>query len=107
MVNYLIGTLLLLAIGYGSVEAWPLVAGPTLSVDSPIENAVYPDGTVSVSGTVARVARLTLNGNIVLHDQHGTFSSVLAFPRGGSILTLVATDRFGRTVIATRSIFVP
>ena len=107
MTRYLIGAVLFVLIGYGCIEAWPLLAGPALSVTSPTENAPYPGGIVSVRGRVERAASLTLNGAPLFHDQNGDFSSTLTFPRGGSILTFTATDRFGRTVTATRNIFVP
>ncbi len=107
MTRYLMAFVLLVVVSYGLLEAWPLLAGPSLSILSPVENAAYPSGIVSIRGTAARAAVLTLDGAPVLHDQEGGFSSTLTFPRGGSILTFVATDRFGRTVTATRSIFVP
>ena len=107
MTRALIILVLLVLLGYGCVEAWPLLAGPSLSIATPSENAPYPGGVVSVRGTAARAASLTLNGAIVLHDQDGTFSSTLTLPRGGSILTFAAADRFGRTVTATRFVFVP
>lgn len=107
MLRYVIGILLLAALGYGLMEAWPLIRGPALTLDSPIESGVFPGGIVRVGGEVRRAARLTINGQATLYDQQGSFSSVFAFPRGGSILTVAVTDRFGRTVTATRSIYVP
>ncbi len=107
MTKHLIAATLVALVGYGLFEAWSLLAGPTLSVDSPVDNASYPDGIVSVQGVAARAAALSLNGAPLLHDQEGGFSSTLTFPRGGSILTFVAADRFGRTVTETRSIFIP
>lgn len=107
MLKYLIGATLALGAVYGGIEVWPLAVGPSLSVTSPEENAVIPDGIVSIQGKVTNIVRLTLNGATILHDQNGTFSSTLTFPRGGSILTFEATDRFGRTKTLTRSLFVP
>lgn len=107
MTRHLIALVLLIIVGYGIVEAWPLLVGPSLSIASPTQDAAYPGGIVSVRGKEARAAQLTLNGAAVLHDQNGDFSSTLTFPRGGSILTFVATDRFGRSVTVTRSIFIP
>ncbi len=107
MLRYLIAIVLIILIGYGCVEAWPLLSGPSLSIISPINNSTYTDGIVDVKGKAERAAELTLDGASLLHDQNGDFSSTLTFPRGGSILTFVATDRFGRTVTATRYIFVP
>ena len=107
MTKYLIASILTIGACYGLVEAWPLLSGPSLALVVPTDNATFPGGIVSVSGTVARAAQLTLDGAPVLYDQDGSFSSTLTFPHGGSILTFVATDRFGRSVTATRNIFVP
>lgn len=107
MIRYLIGAVLVVLVGYGLVEAWPLIAGPSLSIASPAQNAPYPGGVVSIRGRAERAATILLNGAPLLHDQNGGFSSTMTFPRGGSILTFTATDRFGRTVTATRNIFVP
>lgn len=99
---------ILLVIGiYGCVKVWPLLAGPALSIDSPVDNASFPDGIVEVRGKASRAATLTLDGASVLREEDGSFSSTLTFPRGGSILTFAAADRFGRSVTATRFIFVP
>lgn len=107
MIRYFIGVVLVILIGYGLVKAWPLLAGPSLSIESPIQNGTYPGGIVSVRGTAARAASFTVSGSPVLRDQSGGFSSTLTFPPGGSILTFVAIDRFGRTITRTRTIFVP
>ncbi|MDE1944596.1 MAG: hypothetical protein KGH97_03850 [Patescibacteria group bacterium] len=107
MLKYFIGAVLLIGVGYGLVEALPLITGPTLSITSPTNDASYPGGVVTIEGTVLRAAELTLDGATVLHNQNGSFSSTLTFPRGSSILTFVATDRFGRTVDTRRTIFVP
>ena len=107
MTRYLIALVLFILISYGLIEAWPLLAGPSLSISSPIDNASYPGGIVTVRGNAIRAAAVTLNGTSLFHDQNGAFSSTLTFPSGGSILTFVVTDRFGKTVTAVRSIFVP
>lgn len=107
MTRYLLALILALFISYGLVKGWPLIAGPTLSVESPRDGAPFPDGIVTVQGSATRIASLSVNGASVLHDENGAFTTTLTFPRGASILTFVATDRFGRSVTVTRSIFVP
>ncbi|MCX6786822.1 MAG: hypothetical protein NTU85_03375 [Candidatus Kaiserbacteria bacterium] len=107
MTKYLICVILLVLVGYGFIKAWPLIQGPSLSIASPADHTAFPGGIVIISGKAERAAQLTLDGAPTLHEENGSFSSVLSFPRGGSILTFVATDRFGRTVTATRNIFVP
>jgi hypothetical protein len=107
MTNYLTLGIVVLLLGYGCVEAFPLVAGPTLAITSPTHNAPFPSGIVSIRGKAARAAELTLDGTPVLREENGDFSSTLTFPHGGSLLTFVATDRFGRSVTVTRNVFVP
>ncbi len=106
MFRHILAIVLVGVLTYGLVKAWPLIAGPSLVIASPIDYAPYPSGIVSVSGVAKRTATLAINGAPVLQDQSGGFSSTLTFPSGGSILTFTATDRFGRTVVATRNIFV-
>jgi hypothetical protein len=107
MVKYLLTIVLVALLSYGVLEAWPLLSGPSLSLESPTENGSYPGGIVAVRGKAERAAELTLSGAPLFRDQDGSFSSTLTFPRGGSILTFEAQDRFGRTVTLVRSIFVP
>lgn len=107
MTRYLIAVALFLLAAYGLVEAWPLIAGPSLSIESPRNGAPFPDGIVVTRGNASRIAKLTLNGDALLYDKKGLFSSTLTFPQGGSILTFVATDRFGRSTTVIRTVFVP
>lgn len=107
MTRYLLAALLILLLGYGFLKAEPLLFGPTLTVGEPRDGASVPDGILSVSGRTRRAAALTLNGAQLLPEADGRFSATLSLPHGGSILTLVATDRFGRSVTRTRSIYVP
>ncbi len=107
MFRYVLAILLVGVLTYGLVKAWPLIVGPSLVIISPIDYASYPSGIVSVSGIARRSAELTVNGAPVLRAEDGAFTTVLTFPRGGSILTFTAIDRFGRTVTAVRNIFVP
>ena len=107
MTRYLLAALLILLLGYGFLKAEPLLFGPTLAVAEPKNGASVPGGIVSVSGRSLRAAALTLDGAPLLPEADGRFFATLSLPQGGSILTLVATDRFGRSVTRTRSIYVP
>lgn len=106
MIKYFTFIVLFILASYGFHEAWPLMKGPTLSIDL-INNESSSSGIVTIEGRATRTALLTLNGAPILRKKDGSFSTILTFPRGGSILTFRATDRFGRTLTSARSIFVP
>ncbi len=125
----LIIIILVLLVGYGVREAWPLISGPQLSVSivpatpslssvtstissstslASTGNTVKIDtGFISISGTATHTTEVTVDGNTVLTDQKGDFATTLTLPKGGSIITITATDRFGRTVAERRTVFVP
>jgi len=98
---------LLLLLGYGLREAYPLIAGPEIKISSPIEYATSSDGFLEVSGVALRTETLYLNGGPLLIDQDGNFNTSLVLPKGGAILSLTATDRFGRTRTVTRNVYIP
>lgn len=103
----LIIVLLVALLSYGAVKAWPLVSGPSITLSSPVDYATVQDGFLTISGTAHRTESLSLDGGPLLIDQEGRFEKTLLLPRGGAILTLTATDRFGRQLTERRTVFVP
>ena len=99
------GVLLLLVVIYGLFKAYPLLSGPEIRL-SP-EPTTAQNGTVTISGRALHTETLILNGGILLIDGQGNFSKTLTLPSGGAILSLTATDRFGRSRSIERSVFVP
>jgi len=97
---------LIVLLGYGAVAAHPLLAGPTLSIVSPNSQAPLSEGYTVIEGTAAYTKTLWLNGAPLLMDESGNFRTTLTLPSGGAILSLTATDRFGREVTERRSVFV-
>jgi len=107
MTKYLLLIILFIFVGYGLVKAWPLIEGPSLFIAFPQNGVAVQDGILTISGKAVRAAQLTIDGAPILHEEDGSFSTTLTLPHGGSLLTLVATDRFGKQVSATRTVFVP
>ena len=98
---------LILLTGYGLIKAWPLLSGPEIVLDSPADGATIGDGFVTISGTAKYARNLSLDGGPLLMDEQGHFSTTQLLPRGTAILGLTATDRFGHTKSAKRTVFVP
>jgi len=103
----LIAVVLVILVGYGALEAAPLLAGPDLVLTTPLEGSTARDGMVEVTGVATRVNSLSLNGAPLLIDEAGNFSRLIVLPRGSAILTLTASDRFGRSITKETSVYVP
>ena len=96
---------LLALAGYGIiVAAWPIISGPSISVRLPA--AASAGVPVPLEGVAKHTETLWLNGAPLLIDQSGRFSIPLTFPSGGVVVSLTATDRFGRERTETRSLLV-
>src|SRR5580698_2638595 len=102
-----ISIVLILLIGYGVKEAWPLISGPQLALASPENGGIFDNGFITISGTAVHTQSVSLDGGPLLTDPQGHFSETVVLPPGGAILTLTATDRFGRTTTMRRDVFVP
>lgn len=107
MLRIAILSVLVLLLGYGAFKAAPLLEGPHIVLESPVDGASFPDGFIPVQGTASHTENLSLNGTPLLIDEKGHFSTSLVLPHGGAILSLTATDRFGKSESVSRTILVP
>lgn len=107
MVRTAAAIVLTILLGYGVIKAVPLLLGPQIKIETPSESASVPDGFMTLSGRAIHTQSLTLNGAPFLIDETGRFEETLLLPKGGAILSLVATDRFGRTTSVTRTVYIP
>lgn len=101
-----IALVLLVLVGYGVLEALPLVEGPSLTV-AVTRDASSTPGIVTLTGTARRVSELALDGSPILTDENGGFSRLIVLPQGTSIMNLTATDRFGRSITREQTVYVP
>jgi len=102
--RYTAAFVLVLVVGYGLVKAWPLVSGPSIHLEP---YTIDESGTLFLTGRAVHTETLRLNGSILLIDEQGGFRQPLTLPTGGVILSLTATDRFGRSVHETLPVFAP
>lgn len=104
MPRFAVLALLALVLIYGSIKAYPLLRGPQIELSELSTNA---EGLTILSGTAVHTESLSLNGGSLPIDGEGRFSSRLQLPRGGAILTVTATDRFGRSRTLERTVTTP
>jgi hypothetical protein len=111
MIRTLTLCMLAVALLYGLFKAEPLIAGPNINLT--IVPQGLPGNTSSgpafttLSGIATHTESLRLNGATLLIDKEGNFQKTLTLPHGNVILSLTATDRFGRTRSVERTLLSP
>jgi len=101
-----VGLVLIALFGYGTLQARHLLAGPSITITIPSNYTTFSDGFVTIEGMAENTENLSLNGGLLPIDEKGHFQKTVVYAKGGGILSLTATDRFGRTVTEQRTIFI-
>jgi hypothetical protein len=86
---------------YASYQARFLIAGPQLTLTSPVENTLH-DRMVMLEGTAENTTMIRLNGRAINMTEDGRFTEQLVLENGYTIMTLHAVDRYGRDTTLTR-----
>lgn len=94
-------TLVLVAIAYGIFRAYPLVAGPSITLYGLRDGDYVASTTFEVSGQVERAAVITLQGRPITIDTEGRFSETLVAQFPYTILVVEAKDAYGESVVKT------
>mgnify|MGYP000868666436 CR=1 FL=1 len=95
---YFIFFLVCIALFYGLYRAYPLLAGPSITITSPYDGEVVASTTFQVTGTAKRARVITLQGRPITIDTAGAFSETLVSSLPYTILVVTATDSYGKTV---------
>jgi len=89
---------LFLFIGFYSLfQARFILLGPTLKVFSPQNGSSLASPVVTITGRATNISFISLNDNPIYVDKNGNWSEKLIAPKGLSIMTVRARDRFGRS----------
>lgn len=94
---YLVGILVLIAITYGLFRAYPLLAGPNITVHSPKDGENVASTTFQISGTVLRAKEITIQGRPITTDTDGKFNETLVPQYPYTLIILEAKDSYGNT----------
>lgn len=81
---------------------------PTLSVTAPVEGYVTNQARLLVSGTTddatSKPVTVTVNGEKVAVNENGTWSKTITLSPGANTITVVATDKAGKSTTVTRKV---
>jgi hypothetical protein len=98
-----LGTLFVLSfigsiVYYAYYQSRGIIAGPSITLTSPVEGALVTDSLVRISGNVQRAKELSLDGRGIFIDLSGNFNEELLLTSGYNIIELAAKDAEGREV---------
>lgn len=84
-------------------QARYLIIGPQITITN-APTGPQNEQQITLRGNARNISRLWLNDRQIFTDPSGNFEEVLVLPYGESIITLRATDRYGRTALREQSI---
>ncbi len=99
-----LGTLLLMFLGYLGFQYRATFQPAKLSVDSPVNQLVTHDRRIDVLGGTDTDATVTVNGTAILVRGDGKFFDQVGLEPGVNKITVVATSRFGKTTTVIREV---
>lgn len=93
--------LLMLLIAYSAYQARAYLAGPRVRIGETLRNGPLLD----IAGTAERVAFVSLNGRQIFTDERGVWQETILLLPGYNVVSLSATDRFGRETETHRDFY--
>lgn len=97
--------LCVLIAGYGVWISRDLLFGITSRVNGVTDGMATTEPLLSLSGRARHAGKVTLNGRTVAIDQNGSWADIIALLPGYNIITIAATDKFGRTTTASYRVY--
>lgn len=95
-------TLFLLVIfGYSVYEGWNYATGPKITILSPTNGSAVAESFITIHGQTKNTSLITLNERPISIDEHGQFNEKILLSYGYNILTMSASDRFGKKTTKT------
>ena len=92
-------------IGYGIWISHDLLFGITSRVSGISDGLSVTQPLLTISGRARHANDVTLDGRIVSIDQHGAWTDTIALLPGYNVVTVGATDKFGRTTAQSYRVY--
>lgn len=93
-----------LIIAYAIWRSFSYVQGPKIIIFTPENGSSTASSTATIRGRAERTTGLSLNGNTISVDEQGNWDQTLIVFPGDNIISIKASDRFGRSISQTLSI---
>ncbi len=95
-----------LCIAYLGLSLNEIIAAPVLDIESPSFDTVIDEKEIVVRGVTVPEAKITINDELVLADEHGAFSKPISLKSGLNTIVITAQKKYSRTSETIKKVFV-
>src|SRR5690349_19955452 len=92
----IISIVLIILFGYTFYEIRKVVYGPRITIFTPLNGSMATSSYVLVTGNAQNINDISLNDRKIFIDEKGNFSEEALLSYGYNVLTLKASDKFGK-----------
>lgn len=96
--------LVLFILGYAASKSINLIEGPIVRLDTPGNGETLRTPFLLISGNAKNIAFLSLNDRQIFVNDSGDILDRLLLHEGYNVITLKATDKFGRESVIRREV---
>lgn len=93
----LAGIIITALAAYGLFQSRTLLEGPQIAINYPHDGATLRDSMVHVKGSTENISAISVNGRTIHVTENGVFQEPIVLSQGYNVVTIRATDRFGRS----------
>ena len=93
----LAGIILTALAAYGVFQSRTLLEGPQVAINHPHDGATVRESMVRVKGSTENISSIAVNGRTIHVTKNGIFQEPIVLSQGYNVVTIKATDRFGRS----------
>lgn len=104
LLRILIGTVVIVILGYASYRIYPLFSGPKIEITSPLKGEAITGNIIKIKGVVKRAKEVKIFDRIINLDPEGNFEEDIIKQEIYTDIVVTAKDKYGRVV--TTSFFV-
>ena len=94
----------LFVIGYAFYEIQRIVYGPRIDITTPKNGALVSQSLVEITGKAQNIKDISMNDGKIFIDEAGNFDEKILLSYGYNLITLKASDKFGRKTEKTLEI---
>lgn len=82
---------------YGLFQARTLLEGPQVAIQYPTDGSTVQQSLVELEGSTENITSIEVNDRTIHVNRKGQFTEPVVLSQGYNVITIEATDRFGRS----------